>query len=87
MIFNHLDFDPPIELAQDRHMRWVIVDGRLKIALWGSEQFPRLQLTCQSVYIRAMPLAIPDRLFPGWNRPGTGFIRPGLDAMSQRRKD
>ena len=90
--FNHLAHDPPIELGPHEHLQWRIdqfdvqrVEGGLRITLWGASQFPRLSLVCDGVSIHEMPREIPNRLFPGWAKPFSGFICPGLDALSRDR--
>jgi hypothetical protein len=90
--FNHLGGDPPLKLGPHEHVQWWIdqfrvepVDGGLQIALWGFSSSPRMALVCEAVNIPEMPLEIPYRLFPTWSKPGSGFIRPGLDALSRER--
>jgi hypothetical protein len=92
--FNHLSQDPPIELGPHEHIQWRIDDfdvqpmaDGLEIALRGALlSSPHITLICEDVYIQEIPLDIPFRLFPGWNKPYTGFIRPALEDWVPDRR-
>lgn len=90
--FMHLSHDHSIELEPDEHVQWQLDDFRiqfgddgLEIALWGLPATPRMSIVCEGIDIWEVPLDIPDRLFPGWDRPSQGFVRPGFGAWPPRR--
>lgn len=90
VVFNHLSYDPPIEMRPDEHVQWLFDrweiepdEESLRITLWALAHpaGPRLTLVCKDISIREMSYDTIDRLFPEWSSPSSGFIRPGLDAM------
>ena len=88
--FNHLDYDPPIELGPDEHVQWQIetydveqVEAGWEITLgtFFRSSSPKMTLICEDVDIWEVADDALHRLFPGWSKPFMGFIRPGLDVL------
>ena len=91
MKFNHVSNDNLIELGPDEHIQWwfdgadvEFIDERWHITLKSESlpSSPRTTIVCEDVNIWQMRNDIPDKLFPGWNKPRAGFIRPGLEVLS-----
>lgn len=88
--FNHLSYDPPIELGPDEHMWWLVDtyniehvgDGlQIRLGQFAGGSMPSMTVVCEDVDIWEIPAEGLNRLFPDWSRPGVGFIRPGLDVL------
>jgi|GEM_PF-5709137 len=85
--FNHFAIN--VE-GPDEHIQWnvddfklAITDQGLSIQLFSGKTSPRLEIDCDTVNIRRMDSTTIDRLFPGWSRPGRGFVRPGIDRLAK----
>ncbi|MBX3442559.1 MAG: hypothetical protein KF774_09125 [Planctomyces sp.] len=46
---------------------------------------PAIVVNCQQVLCRAASVEALYRGFPGWDKPGGGFARPGIDECAARR--
>lgn len=88
--FNHLTYNPPIDLASDEHVQWRIdhydvksTQNGIEIVLgtFNTSSSPQTVLVCEDIDIWELTYDDLDTLFPGWERPYSGFIRPGLDVM------
>jgi len=70
------------------HLQWNIYEfvaddhgSALYFRLSGSPSSPILQIRCDSVSIRAVPIDALDAVCAGWNRPFAPFARPGIDRL------
>jgi hypothetical protein len=74
------------------HFQWNVHDFKwssdetfLRIALRGPRQFPTVEIVCKDVDVRSVDNDALDRLFPGWNQPGSPLVRPGIEELMKRR--
>ena len=85
--FKHLDVkrEAPFNWG---HFQWNVsgllyewTDGTCELQLVGSGNSPDMSLSCEDVLIRRLDHEVLDKSFPGWTRPGSAFVRPGIEAM------
>jgi hypothetical protein len=72
------------------HFQWNVygaeIDGAvgsLRIRLSSSNHLPVAHIECEAVDIRPLENELLDKRFPGWNRPGSPFIRPGVEELAK----
>lgn len=90
LTFNHLE----VTLKDaDKHFQWNIDDFRIKktkdrfvISLFGSANWPHLIVECQDILFRRISNAVLDSLFPGWNAPYKGLVRPGIETFREEKR-
>lgn len=82
--FLHLNEEP---LEAGEHFQWMIDDFSihttstgLEVALWGLTNTPRIEIECAGVSIKAVPLHLLDKAFPGWAEPSRPLARPSIEA-------
>lgn len=80
---SHLD--QPLE---EGHYQWRAHSFKLSrrgekthLVISGSKQFPVLALTCGDIQVRTVDQRALTRSFPGWDRPGGPFVRPGIEDV------
>lgn len=88
--FSHLLDNVSVSLAGDEHVQWVLYEYSirhfehgLEVTLWGLPSTPRMTLVSEDVIIREVASTQIDAVFPGWNKPFGGFVRPGLDMWTR----
>ena len=78
------------------HFQWDVYgatieghEGSFSIRLRSTKDFPVTVIECEDVNIRPLENDLLDKRFPGWNKPGTAFVRPGVEELAKedvRRK-
>jgi hypothetical protein len=70
------------------HFSWVIddfeiedIEGRLRIRLWELGHLPDTFLECEDVQIRLLDAHRLYKRFPGWNKPGSPFLRGSVEQV------
>ena len=82
--------------SPNEHLQWNIYEfaaddsgSALHFRFSGSPSSPVLQIECDSVNIRAVPIETLDAVCPGWSRPFAPFARPGIaelfEGMASKR--
>lgn len=72
------------------HFQWNVfgaeiddAEGSLRIRLSSSNHLPVTLIECEDVNIRPIENELLDKRFPGWNKPGSPFIRPGVEELAK----
>ena len=81
--FNNFDKG---ELVNGGHYQWLTESIELEkindsffLSIAGAySAAPNLQLICNDIDIEEVDHKYFDRKFPGWGKPGQGFVRPGI---------
>lgn len=79
--------DPTDESAS--RFQWHICDMKvsgdtslIEIRLRGEPDAPSLLIRCKGTLVERRSPELLDRLFPGWDRTGSSFVRPGIDGLA-----
>lgn len=80
----------PVDSAgeADTHVPWRVQGievseslDALEVRLQGRPDAPSLRIRCKSTIVEKKPPDMLDKLFPGWDKAGTGLVRPGIDGL------
>lgn len=70
------------------HLQWSIdvldlaaLNGTIRVRFSERPQMPITTIQCEDIDIRGLDSDALDTRFPGWNKPGSPFVRPGVEAL------
>jgi len=85
--FRHFD----VQLPDEDHVQWQVDQMSreptavgFRMTLFGSLATPRLGIEAAAVETERVTSWELARVFPGWNRPGAPFVRPGIAELLRR---